>query len=85
MAHKQISIAQAESKYSATNPRLGLYRVPFGLAQRRWKSMLEQMQDGDELWEYSSSDQSWEHFAGRAGIALIRDGQIIDSILTSMN
>jgi hypothetical protein len=43
------------------------------------------MQVGDELWEFSNSLDSWEDMAGHAGIALVRGGRIIDSIITCMN
>jgi hypothetical protein len=59
--------------------------VPFGYQNAVWRTLVESMQEGDELWEYCSSDDSWEHLAGRAGIALVRNGEVIDSILTVMN
>jgi len=43
------------------------------------------MEQGDELWEFNSDDQSWEMLAGRAGLALARDGEIVADILTMMN
>jgi len=47
--------------------------------------MLAQMEEGDELWEFRSPVESWEHLAGRAGIALVRQGEIINFIVTMMN
>ncbi len=43
------------------------------------------MQVGDEVWEFNSPAHFWEHLAGRAGIALVRNGEVLDSIITSMN
>lgn len=43
------------------------------------------MQEGDEVWEFNSPAHFWEHLAGRAGIALVRDGEVVDSIIASMN
>lgn len=43
------------------------------------------MQEGDELWIFSTSDESWKHLAGRAGISLVRDGQVVSSMVTKMN
>ena len=39
----------------------------------------------DEIWEFSSSPESWEHLAGRAGAALVRDGTVIDACVTALN
>ena len=43
------------------------------------------IQEGDELWRFSSPQESWEHLAGRAGICIVRDGEITDSLVTIMN
>ena len=43
------------------------------------------VQEGDEVWEFNSPAHFWEHLAGRAGIALVRNGEVVDSIITSMN
>ncbi len=59
--------------------------IPFGFLHCEWRQMVGLMQEGDELWEYRSSEHSWEHMAGRAGIALVRRGEVVDAITTSMN
>ena len=59
--------------------------IPFGFLYCEWREMVGSMQEGDELWEYRSSEHSWEHLAGRAGIALIRRGEVVDAITTAMN
>jgi hypothetical protein len=43
------------------------------------------MEPDDELWEFSSSDASWRNVGGRAGVCLVRDGEVIGSILTLMS
>lgn len=43
------------------------------------------IQDGDEWWEFSSPAHSWKHLAGRAGIAIVRNGEIVTSRVTKMN
>ena len=37
------------------------------------------IQDGDVVWRFSSPRESWMYLAGRAGLALVRDGQIVHS------
>lgn len=49
------------------------------------EALLAQMIRGDELWEFSSPEESWNALAGRAGIALVRNGKIIDAIITKMS
>ena len=40
---------------------------------------------GDVIRRWRTPDRSWRMRAGRAGIALIRNGKIIDGILTTVN
>lgn len=38
----------------------------------------------DEVWKFITSKRSWQHLAGRAGYALVRDGVMICEIVTVM-
>jgi hypothetical protein len=82
---KKITVAEAEAEHLVSDPRLGPVPVPFGFQNERWRAFLAKMQAGDELWTFSSSDESWQHLCGRAGISLVRNGEIVDSIVTLMN
>lgn len=81
----RITVAEAEAKNMVQHEQLGPDPIPFGFENARWQNLLDQMQEGDELWEYCSSPDSWRHLAGRAGIDLVRNGKDIDSIVTLMN
>jgi hypothetical protein len=59
--------------------------VPFGFLYCEWREMINSIQEGDELWEFCSPKCEWEHLAGMAGIALVRRGEVVDAIITSMN
>ena len=88
--HKQwlkekISVAEAEAAHACSFPGLGPSPVPFGYQNAQWREFVAKMQDADELWTFSSGNESWAHLCGRAGIALVRDGEIVDSIITLMN
>ncbi len=50
-----------------------------------WGQLKSQMRPGDELWEFCSSAESWRMYMGRAGIALVRKGKIIASLVTKLN
>jgi len=71
----RITVEHAEAKHMVPNPRLGEKPVAFGFVNEHRREFLACTQNSDELWEYSSSDHSWEHFAGREGIALVRKGE----------
>jgi hypothetical protein len=82
---KRVTVAEAEAAHMVHTDRLGPDPVPFGFQNARWQQLLAQMKEGDELREFFSSAESWQHLAGRAGIALVRDGEVVSSIVTMMN
>jgi hypothetical protein len=68
-----------------TGPRAEMMRRPFAGLNAEWEALKARMQPGDELWTFASSPQSWRDLAGRAGIALVCNGQIIERLVTMMN
>ena len=58
---------------------------PFGHMNYRWLEIKSQMLPGDELWRFSSPMPTWQLLMGRAGISLVRDGEIVDSMILMMN
>jgi hypothetical protein len=81
----KTTIQQAEAVNMVTNPQFGTAPSPFGFGNGEWRRLLAQMVDGDELWTFSSGEDSWEQLCGRAGIALVRRGEVVGSIITKMN
>jgi hypothetical protein len=82
---RRLTVDDAEAAHSVQDERLGPDPVPFGFINHRWRQLLARMTPGDELWEFSSSPESWANMAGRSGIALVRQGEIVDSIITALN
>jgi len=84
-----ITVAQAEAENPGiTDDRVAKYpdaAQPFGFRHGDWEALKAQMQPGDELWTFASPPESWQHLAGRAGIALVRDGNPIVVLLGAMN
>ena len=86
---EKTTVAEVE----AANPGITDDRVkrfpeaakPFGFENRRWEEFKGVMLPGDEIRMFSSPPESWQHLAGRAGIALVRDGVPIRIIVTRMN
>ena len=52
----------------------------------RWPVTLMNIAEvGDELWWYCSPAETWKDLCGRAGWALVRAGNVVDSTLELMN
>lgn len=86
---KKISVAEAEAAYPGVNDersaRVPDASKPFGFRHQEWDELKAAMRPGDELWTFASSPESWSDLAGRAGVALVRNGVPIKVIITAMN
>jgi hypothetical protein len=82
---KKITVADAEAANMHMPSRHAASPVPFGFRNQRWRALVAKMEEGDELWTFCSPLESWTHLAGSAGIALVRRGEVVDSIVTLMN
>jgi hypothetical protein len=86
---KSISVAEAEAAYPGiTDDRIKRFpdaAKPFGFKNAEWETLKAEMRPGDELWTFSSPPASWQDLAGRAGIALVRNGAPIKILLGAMN
>ena len=50
-----------------------------------WLRLVKKAVAGDRFYRFCSPEEDWDFFCGREGIALYRDGQVIDCIVLSMN
>jgi hypothetical protein len=86
---KKISVEEAEAAHPGINDdrvqRFPEAAKPFGFQSQAWEALKAAMQPGDELWTFASPAKSWEDLAGRAGIAVVRDGNPIKMLVTVMN
>jgi hypothetical protein len=86
---KPISVAEAEAAYPGIRDdrvkRFPDAAKPFGFKNAEWEDLKSEMQPGDELWTFSSSPASWQALAGRSGIALVRNGVPIKTLVGAMN
>lgn len=62
-----------------------LPEVPFGSGNADWVAFKKSMKPRDKIVRYRSSQHSWEHLAGEAGIALLRSGCIVKTMTTMVN
>ena len=82
---KQITLEQAEIDFLVQDDRISPDPVPFGFNNHHWNQLKSELQDGDELWLFSSPKKTWQNLCGRAGICIVRDGEVIKSMVTMMN
>ncbi|MEZ6114952.1 MAG: hypothetical protein R3C28_00015 [Pirellulaceae bacterium] len=79
------TVEEIESDHMVSDDKLGPTPVPFGFGNKKWRELKAQMQDGDRLREFKSPPETWARMAGRQGIALVRGGKVVDSIVTLLN
>jgi hypothetical protein len=72
------SIQQAEAAHTRGD-------IPFGRQNEEWERLEAALEAADELWTFCSPAESWEHHAGRMGVAVVRGGRIVMSLVTIMN
>ena len=81
---KQVDIETVESENMVERDHWP-EPLAFGFMNAEWLNLKNTAQENDELWYYSSSKESWERLAGRAGYVLIRGDIVVASIQTTMN
>lgn len=59
--------------------------LPFQLVSHAWRHFRSHFQEGDQLWRWSNGQAAWDRLAGRAGLAIVRDGRVVISFLLAMN
>lgn len=55
--------------------------VPFGAVKDDWQRLLDKRRDGDQLWTFEPPPRSFRVW----GIALVRDGQVISTVITAVD
>ena len=82
---KKLTIQEAETENMITDERLGPEPIPFGFCNGEWKQLVAQVQPGDEIWSYRSPEITWRTLCGRAGMVLVRNGEIVAEVVTCVN
>ncbi len=49
-----------------------------------WRKLKSQAGQGDELWAFSNPPSTWRKLGKHTGFAIVRDGNIIDSVETPL-
>jgi len=86
---KRITVAEAEATHRGIRDdrvkRFPDAAKPFGFGNREWEELKGLMMPGDQIWTFSSPPDSWRDLAGRAGVALVRNGVPVRVVVTVMN
>lgn len=87
-----LSIEQIEEEYLRSrlelfceNRRNDIPKIPFGFSNDTWLKFKMQLCGTDKIYYFISEKDSWAALCGCAGYALIREGQVVDVIITSGN
>lgn len=85
--HERLTPSEKHQKRTVTVAEVESTLTPQTSARWRseWEKLKSQVRTGDELWEFCSSEDSWNHLMGYAGYALIRDGKEIATLITHRN
>ena len=59
--------------------------IAFGFNNGAWQQLIDTMEEGDELWTFTNSPETWENLAGRSGVALVRRDEVIRTLVTLMS
>ena len=67
------------------NRRNDIPKVPFGFSNDTWLTFKMKLCGTDKIYYFISEKDSWAVLCGCAGYALIREGRVVDVIITSGN
>lgn len=80
--NQKITVEVAESRFMDKDDRVSPDPVPIGFFNHLWNDLKAEMIEGDELWLFSSSRESWTNSCGKGGICIVRDGEVYKSLVT---
>ncbi|MCU0713740.1 MAG: hypothetical protein MUC43_16900 [Pirellula sp.] len=80
-----MSVQDIERQYGTNRIENRQQLESFGIGSKQWQIIKAQIEPGDELYRFRSPPDSWAKMAGRAGIALVRNGKVIDILVTALN
>lgn len=75
---EQITVAEAEERNMIRG-------ISFGFCHDEWQAFTGQMQPDDELWSFFSPPEIWRSLCGRAGFAVVRNGEAVRCFMTMLN
>ncbi len=81
-----LTIEEIETQFlTETTRRTDCPQLPFCFGNDVWEEFKALVQDGDEIYFFSSDPASWQGLAGREGYVLVRQGELIQIFLTLLS
>lgn len=85
---ERVSVEDAEKAFTPTPEQLArnpeMPSQPFAFNNERWEGLKSQMIDGEELWYFCRPRQTWRDLAGRAGLAVVHGGDVVNTLVVMM-
>lgn len=78
-----VSLAEMEAAHLVKHPSFGEQPRPFGFMHDKWSDFNKLHSEEDEIWEFNGFPYSNGINAAREGYALIRDGKVIEILVTA--
>ncbi|MCP4263248.1 MAG: hypothetical protein GY774_37930 [Planctomycetes bacterium] len=83
-----MTIAEVEKESLdklSKSSRQDIPKVPFGFMNDDWNDFKSKYKDGDEIYYFTSYENSWKGLYGRAGYVLIRNENVVAVIITILS
>lgn len=81
----KITTKISDTKFQESGVEWDAFTDPFTIAEYDWPELKKEMIVGDELWLYSSPDETWRMLSGRCGVCIVRDGEIVNGQLAVLS
>jgi hypothetical protein len=86
---RRTTVAEVERQHSPPGSDFERVEYPTYVMQpdayADWQALRSLLQPGDELWEFSTDQESWNGLAGRAGLCVVREGKAAGALITMLN
>lgn len=71
-------VENAPTSYHRNLPDTAALRI-----RMAWQKLKRQAGEGDELWAFSNPPNTWKKLGKHTGYALVRDGEIVQSVVVT--
>jgi hypothetical protein len=73
---------RCDTRPTAPAPEMGADLAAVREYRKHWQALQSGMHPGDELWTFCTPAETWRCRCGRAGYALVREGEVVDGVVT---
>ncbi len=82
----QIKFTQGNDSVEITSGTGHTERIPVNEKMMSlWIGLLEAQKSGGEIYFFDSAEEDWKNLAGSRGYVLIREGRLVDAVVTFRN